>query len=359
MNLKRIIIMCLKRIIPFKIRQYIIKYIYNLQGFIKLYGSPHNLFIIFHQKCSKFITPKNINFLSWDIPKLLTKEYHAANDFYFHALCLKKYCGLNYNYQLKCVVEHAAFLGDYAWEVDLNSNLPGMIFMGNNRIETLKKTNKKLFPIGPYIAYSINLLSENQLNSERRRLGKNLLFFPTHSTHNIMADYDVNQTCEVIKSYSKSFDTVRICLYWQDILRGYHLAYKKYGFECVCAGHIYDEYFLPRLKSIISVSSMTMSNKVGTFVGYCIYMNKPHCIINDEVNYLTNNEYEKNLLELEQRANENIYDLFNKTFSNFNESITDEQYKLVDKYWGISNIKTKDELKNIFEICDNLFKLNK
>jgi len=313
MKIKNIVKTSLKRVIPVKVRQYVRQNIYKF----KTSFSPIYLIIFIHQIFSRYITPKHFNFLSWDIPKHITKEYYTPNDFYYHATCFKKYCGYNNNYQLKCSIEHGVYFGDYVWDVDINNNLQGIIFMGNNRIATLEKTKKKLFPIGPYIAYADNLLSDYQLEKERKRLGRNLLFFPSHSTHYVMSNYNVVKTLDIIKSYSKYFDTVRICLYWKDILRGYHIAYKENGFECVCAGHMYDKYFLPRLKSIISLSSMTMSSRTGTHVGYCVYMNKPHCIINDEVYFSSDNENEKNNHNLQGIKNKNIYNLFSQTFCDY------------------------------------------
>lgn len=47
---------------------------------------------------------------------------------------------------------------------------------------------------------------------------------------------------------------------------------KKY--EVVTAGHYYDYNFLPRLRSIIETSDITMSNNLGSHLGQCIYLNK-------------------------------------------------------------------------------------
>lgn len=57
------------------------------------------------------------------------------------------------------------------------------------------------------------------------------------------------------------------------------------------AGHQLDINFLNRLKTIILLSDYTCSNSIGTHTGYCVYLGKPHLVINpvqtlEEVNPL-------------------------------------------------------------------------
>jgi hypothetical protein len=302
----------------------------------------------------------DLKVLSYDIPDLVTPELYPPNDFYYNALNLKKFVGLDRKYQLKCAIEHAPYLTCDFWDSDINNELPGIICMGKGRKEILESIvkNKEVFAIGPYIAYTDSLLSDDQINNERKRLRKNLLFFAAHSTHHVFVNYNIEETCKRLKYLAKNFDNIRICLYWKDILLGCHLKYQSLGFECVCAGHIYDEYFLPRLKSLIAISDMTMSNSVGTYIGYSIYMNKPHCLFEDEYSYFSHDLTGQEEIRLLQTSNtKEIKHVFYEKFADNNESITSDQYQLVDNYWGIYSVMNKDDLKKIFSRCENLYQI--
>ena len=71
---------------------------------------------------------------------------------------------------------------------------------------------------------------------------------------------------------------------------GHTETYLEHGFECVTAGHIYDPFFLSRLKSIIDLATITTSNEIGTHIGYCIFMGKPHYFYNSSVEYKSTSE---------------------------------------------------------------------
>lgn len=299
----------------------------------------------------------DLTLLSYEIPYLITNELFKTNDFYTQAKTLKKYCGLSDKYKLKCVIEHAAKWSEDVWENDIKNDLPCVISMSETRKKVFEKyCDKKHFAIGPYIAYANNFLSEEDIKNEKKRLGKTLLVFPMHSYLNSEIKYDSTELIKKINNFSKNYNTVRVCLYYMDIQYGLQKPYQNAGFECVSAGHIYGENFLSRLKSIIELSDMTMSFGYGSSLGYCIYMNKPHCLLKQTWSFdpsvtmkdaLEEDKLNKNMIE-----RENVFNLFGE----FEEIIKPEQYNFVDKYWGISHLKTKEELRVIFDECEKMYK---
>ncbi|RQV98375.1 hypothetical protein EH220_03425, partial [bacterium] len=211
--------------------------------------------------------------------ELLTSELFMPNDFYGHAALLKQYCGLSREDSLKASIEHALFFNDYAWEVELQCDLPAMLVTSPLRFAPLRKRTKKaIFAIGPMILYAPNALSCEALDSERKRLGKSLLVMPSHSTHHITAQYDIESYCRYLERAGREFDSVRVCLYWKDVLLGRDASYRAAGFECVTAGHMFDPLFLPRLRSILECATVVTSNVCGTHVGLCVALRRPHVI---------------------------------------------------------------------------------
>ncbi len=288
----------------------------------------------------------NLKALAKDIPNLITPEKYPHNDFYFNALNLKKYAGIDENDYIRAAIEHGPYMGEGFWDQDVNSPFSSIIVCANYRREILKKVcNKNIIVIGPYIAYAKNVLSNKAMQKEKKRLGNNLLVFPSHSTHWVYTEYNINDFISKIQEISKNFDTVRICMYWKDILRGTYKPYQKTGFEIVCAGHIYEPNFLPRLRSIIELSDFTMSNNIGTHIGYCVYLNKPHYLIESQFKFINHLENSSEILSNDSNFKSKID--IKKAFSKFSDIITDEQFKVVDKYWGISEVKTKEEMKSI------------
>ena len=157
----------------------------------------------------------------------------------------------------------------------------------------------------------------------------------------IMQNKDVLNDVEKMISRLKNicmrggFETVFVNMYYYDIL---HTDYAKYyleaGFKIVTAGHQLDIYFLSRLKSIIELSDYTVSNSVGTHLGYCIWMNKPHYIIDDQII---------------NETNERDYKKIGSFFLTYTEQIQPEQYAVVAKYWGFDSVRTSEELKSILK----------
>ena len=277
-------------------------------------------------------------------------------DIYFIEKTLKEYAGLPENYKIKAFIEHAAQLSDYTeGGFSIHKSLPSIV-PSSFRVSVIEGVleNNGAYAVGPYIAYAQSALSSDKLILEKERLGKNLLVFPAHSIRGLEAIYDINAFCEEIKKISENYDSVRVCLFWKDVLLGTAKIYKKYGFEVVTAGHYYDPMFMPRLKSIIETSTMTMSNKLGTYIGYCIYLNKPHFLLKNKVDMekinsdgkLAEREYILSRKMRTKLKNRNIDQIF-ELLSENQEIITPEQYTLLNKYWGFTEVKSPKKLRRL------------
>ncbi len=280
-----------------------------------------------------------------------TPELHKSNDWYGHATAFKKYARLKNDYPIKAAIEHGPFFGSFIWPQDLNNSLPAMITFSKKRAKFLeKKTGKKIYSVGPYIHYAKHHLSKKKLEQEKKRLGKNLLVFPVHSTSISGLDYDIEEFCKAIKKLSKQFDTVRVCLYWKDILHEKDKVYKKYGFEVVTAGHVFDSRFLPRLKSIIALSSATMSNSVGTHLGYSVFLKKPHYLYKQKIKVPKNDiDAKRGIAATETDEYKQMEKAFSITLNQnkYGSGQAMEQYRLASSFFGFDQIKTPRQLKKI------------
>ena len=208
-------------------------------------------------------------------------------------------------------------------------------------------SNPDVYAIGAAFFYANSLLDKEQLEIEKKRLGHNLLAFPMHSQGNVDTNYDPNKFLNVLIDERKRFDTVRVCMYWKDILRGSHKVFLDAGFEVVCNGHIFDLNFLRRQKTLFELADSTISNGVGSHIGYSLFMGKPHWLIDDEYEYVDtkNGGDAKDMTDVAQR--DNFQRVKTAFLDNFDYYITQIQRDVIDEFWGISDMKKPDELKQL------------
>lgn len=282
-----------------------------------------------------------------------TNELHYPNDWYGHAKIFKKFLSLPKDYQFKFIIEHGTYLNDEVANIDLETNLPTFITYSENRIKILKKYRDFAFSIGPFVNYAKDLLTKEELKKERERLGPSLLLFPLHSTLDTNANFNIIKLCNLVKKIGKNFNTIRVCLYWTDILKGNYKIYQDFGFETVTAGHILDPNFIPRLKSIINLSSYTVSNGISTHIAYCLLLNKPHYLISQKLNLSGNKkEIKANSILTKSKAYRQVF----QAFSKMEAKISSEQYAIANHYWGLNKTKTKNEFLNIVKRTEEIFK---
>lgn len=215
-------------------------------------------------------------------------------------------------------------------------------------------SNPDVYAVGAAFFYAKSLLDEEQLSIEKKRLGKNLLAFPMHSQTNVDTNYDPNKFLNILKEERKRFDTVRVCMYWKDILRGSHKVFEDAGFECVCNGHLFDPNFLRRQKTLFQLADATISNGVGSHIGYSIYTETPHWLIDDEYEYV-NTLKGGDAEDLTDVSKRNNFLRVKKAFlDNENYTITPEQHEVIDEFWGLSDMKTPKELRELLYKLYNL-----
>ena len=269
------------------------------------------------------------------------------NNFYGLSYWLQKYMGTKT--PLNAYIEHGLVLGSLVKEDAVKWCVPKIMTISGTRENHIsKKTSKPVLKIGPYIHYADDLLSEEVFKKLKQELGKTLMVFPSHSIKNIEANFNNNELITYIESKKVDFDSVAICMYWRDALNKELVAsYVNKGYKIVSAGHVHDINFLSRLKSIIKLSDFVISNSVGTHIGYITFLEKPQMILNQTVNYKVDKNDQraftqrtkKNLEALEEETAEIL-----ESFHSYSYQISQQQVKTVEKYWGLSELKTKNEL---------------
>ncbi len=256
---------------------------------------------------------------------------------------------------LDCYIEHGLFFGPHIQMDQGNYYTPKVLTFGDTRLSHLKRQlpQKETIAIGPYIHYAksveIPFLNLNK--------GKTLLYFPDHSTSTLTIDQNITENIKFLNHIKSNYniENIVVCLYYLDIDEEKVSRYEEAGFKLFSCGSKWDIHFLSRLKAIIEKSDLTVSTAVGTHVGYCIYLKKPHTIVKmgehikpnenhdltDVVTAIeTNPERLAEVREIEKEfVHTNTWDL--------HTTISGTQYEICEKYWGFNHIKNKQQLTEL------------
>lgn len=291
--------------------------------------------------------------------KHICKEEYRANAYYGIAKCFKDYSG--YEGKIEACIEHGVYFGDYINDREcIESGFPAVFTFGCARVEHLrKKSEKLLFAVGPYISYAHNLISDEEILSIKKKFGKTLLVFPTHSVDRVLVEMNSNQLIGKIENFKEdhSFQTVLVCLYYRDIEVERDKDYINAGYKVVTAGRREDKDFLNRLHTFFSISDYSISNNVGTHIGYSIALKVPHTILSEEVKYNTASKVdEKDVTTLHNPYAVLEKRLVREVFEKHSDYITQGQIRICERFWGLNLVRQPLELKYMLELTNDIFK---
>ena len=278
--------------------------------------------------------------LSRNIPvyKFTDKQGILGNVCYGNNIAVKKAMGKDF--MSDCMIEHGIYFGRYVIEEEcIYPEISTIYTYSPYRKEVLEEYfgpnfSKNIIVVGPYIKFAEHLYSEKKLSKLKEKFGKVLLVFPSHSSMDTSVDFNYNIWLYEIERRSEGYNTVIISLFWADINKGLHKKYLEKGYLIACNGNRFDPNFLSRQKDLIYLSDMTMSNNIGTHIGYCISMNKPHYIFHQKVSDSDISDRSKfDVSEIEKNREKEYGELY-KQFSNFDTIITPEQKNIIEYFWG-------------------------
>ena len=120
---------------------------------------------------------------------------------------------------------------------------------------------------------------------------------------------------------------------------------KEFDFESeikvynVSAGHRWNNKFMNKLRYLIDNARNTLSFNVGTHVGYCISLNKPHSICRLNWTQLQRGKIsEEDLYFKQDKERASALSTVEKVFTvnyKLNDSITFKQKETINEYWGV------------------------
>ena len=292
--------------------------------------------------------------LSADMP-YGPREGVIDNNLYGHVQALRTYSGATG--RLDAYLEHGYFWGGivhhdaHAWWV------PRVLTLSSHRVSILRQKlpKKEAVALGPYIHYAQPVLSSMEMKALKASLGRVLLVFPSHAVKGTKAEFNLKEFIERVKILGLGYQSILISLYYLE--RDFPervAAYREAGFKVVTSGHRFDPNFIRRQRALIELADLTASNDMGTHVGYCLYLNKPHVMIHQEVKL-----QEVAAGALTRLQNQGAGDTFSMAKAEMEEGaqLFTDSWEAMDQAkarqwvatrWGFDDVKSPDEIKRLF-----------
>lgn len=286
-----------------------------------------------------------------------------SNEGYGHEYWLKKYSG--FQDDICAQIEHGVYFGKntspkvnvIAAEHDFRS----FITYGNYRKECLSAAypEARVVEIGPYIQYAetdqsyYQYIKTNQLKGERT-----LTLFPAHSVRDGKTRFSHMRLIERVVHLAKERDMINlmVCLSPMDISTSLEDLYKNNGFFVVSCGDS-PTTFLPRQRAIFENSDLTVSNDLGTHIGYSLAMGTPHLIV-EPVSLASKIESSCIApgINLEQYSRERNHIISAFSLDHEGRCSNEEKENIYEYYWGGSIHRSPEEMKRMLQRIKDEFK---
>lgn len=283
-------------------------------------------------------------------------EEYRGNCLYGVARSLKEYASVSG--KVRACIEHGVYFGDYVnVEESVRSGLPAVITFSDVRRTHIRSVSPKTtFSIGPYICYAHDHVGGERAAQLRSELGKTLLVFPSHSHDRESTHFDSSALVDEVERFRSagSFDSVICCLYYWDLRLGRAELYEDTDFLLATAGHRYDPRFLGRLRTLIGLSDHTLSNSVGTHIGYSVALGRPHTLICQDVHWGQERSPVPRLSGSAGTRQAEIAEV-REAFCGPSDAITDQQRLVCERYWGLDQLRSPEELRFILDTCGAVF----
>ena len=290
------------------------------------------------------------------------KTRHAclimSNEGYGHEYWLKEYSG--YRGDVFAQIEHGVYFGrNVSPHVNVIPNeweISAFLTYGPYRKKLICEAypNALVQAVGPYIQYVKT--DENYREELRGSLQpgqRTLVLFPAHSVSNGYIQFSHEALIQKCIGYARNrgINNLIVCLSPMDINGSLANAYRENGFVVATCGNVAND-FLPRQRAIFELADITISNAMGTHIGYSIYMGVPHRII-EPVSLDAKVAGRCIAPGVDLRAYSMERDLFLEAFYIDDEGrqTTPLQQNLYEEYWGGNICLEPDEMFEVLEAC--------
>jgi hypothetical protein len=271
-------------------------------------------------------------------------EVFPPNDFYGFATVVKRFAGYSGDKPICGVVPHGVIFGlTRPWFEEVRAEVPAILCAQDDYgREFAHQAGRVVIPFASPAVYAAKLTAGD---SGLPRQGT--IFFPSHSTHRIQAEYDAQLMIAKLKALPTEMQPVTVCIYWKDYLHGKAGPYEAAGLPVVSAGHMFDPAFLIRFFRMCRCYRYATSNELGSHVPFSIHAGCLFRLITGvRPRHLGSPEaLEADVALADSVEHERLWSLF--SFERDNN--LDEQVVVADDLLGVKYAMTPEEVRALLE----------
>lgn len=292
---------------------------------------------------------------------LIRDEFGGEGLFYGNRNALFEYADINSSKQrfIFPFIEHGADLREQI-NVDIYDRINhSFVFQSDYKNEIVRgiRPYAPIYNVGPYIHYAKSYYNEDEILDIKRKLGKTVLLFPAHTFEGASVSYDREKFVDnVMNKFMSLYDSIIVCVYWNDVDDPIYEEFRKNGAHLVSAGFRGDFQFLSRLRSLIEIADVVASNLTGSYVGFARALNKPVYLFQEKAEFYS---AKHQLLKKDEDKYQNLIDAIFYAHSSLtpDDKQLEMQKQIYEKYWGGAKfIKSKEDIRNIIYISESLLK---
>ena len=231
-------------------------------------------------------------------------------------------------------IEHGLFFGDHVQFDEFCYGNKVITFSEYRKQKILQHNpNCSVKIIGPYIKYFPDV-------EKCFGLRDYILVFPPHSSKVFRSEFSVSAFHKVVEDciHRTGAQGIMLCWYYLDMESSDNLDFSVPHID-VTAGSRWNKDFLVNLKSFIVGARNTVSFNVGTHVGYCVALEKPHFIADigwtqSQIGSVSQRDEALKNADSRKRDLNEVLMAF-RDIESLAKPISHEQRRIVAKYWGL------------------------
>jgi hypothetical protein len=195
-------------------------------------------------------------------------SYEDEKYYYGYLNALMRYCGYwNNNMQETPDILHGVFGFKYEKRISAPFVLSS---------DAHQRYDRPMFETGPYICYTDSLLSESDKRNLKGRYGKILIAFPAHNSYFHKGHWNMEAFRDFLREKGKQFDSVFICIFFQNIYKDIIDRYRSINAEIVTCGVRTDQDFVRRCRSLLEISdTVAINSGWGSPLSFALALDKP------------------------------------------------------------------------------------
>lgn len=273
--------------------------------------------------------------------KELSKYPDWSSEIYGFGKLIREYGYYPKSLPLYISTDHGPGQHDFPNSKELQSKMPVHFYHSPRLVKIWPRYSKRpcYSLYSPYVFY-------RKKNVRRNKDAKGTIAFPTHSTHFIDINFDVDKYIDQLLALPEEYKPVSVCMYFLDVQKGLHKPFFKRRIPVYSAGHWFHPDFVENFYNIINRFRYATSDSCGSYLFYAVDLGLPFFILGDKPEKFNSGDVNS---QLGKYTNDNYTQIkkIDTLFLQLTNKISEEQAAIVSNELGIDNGLSRAKLSLI------------